>query len=299
MGLPYTYRLRSGFGTKKWILLGLQGSVGQFGTNRLNDVKLVQSLLNLVPIAKGGANPRLIVDGLAGTNTNNAIGIFQTKRNLMADKRVDVGQKTIAALIEDASAAGPLPTGFMNLAVPAPEPIPTALSTIFPDPESSYDTSITSIFYTNTGWKVDSPFSVSIDVSTPAGPSAAGAIGILELSKVGASPAVTKRYSFKGAGLSLGIKSPIPFGFGLSLPTMLSWGTNVYRLPSLSVPGDFSKGLFSMLTLGQDLGFGTAAVAGTLLMFHGIRGLAFIVGQSCGLPYAGGSLVCGNLTPMP
>lgn len=77
----------------------IQGSVGSGGKNRSDDVKVVQSLLNAVPVAQGGASPKLIVDGGAGTNTIKAISKFQTQQFGRHDGLVDPGKSTFNKLV--------------------------------------------------------------------------------------------------------------------------------------------------------------------------------------------------------
>jgi hypothetical protein len=52
-------------------------SVGLNGTNRPEDVRIVQALLNLVPTVKGGPIQPLKIDGLAWNKTTAAIKKFQ------------------------------------------------------------------------------------------------------------------------------------------------------------------------------------------------------------------------------
>jgi len=82
----------------------ISGSVGQGGKNNLDDVKVVQSLLNSVPPAQGGASPRLVTDGKAGSKTVQAISRFQTNQLGHSDGRVDPGKTTFNKLV---ALAGP------------------------------------------------------------------------------------------------------------------------------------------------------------------------------------------------
>lgn len=75
----------------------LSGSVGAGGTNRRDDVALVQLLLNAERTAK--KLPLLAVDGIAGPNTVNAIRGFQTAYlDFPPDGRVDPTGLTLRAL---------------------------------------------------------------------------------------------------------------------------------------------------------------------------------------------------------
>lgn len=66
----------------------LTGSVGSRGDNNPDDVLLVQSLLNRVPISEGGPASPLEEDGRYGSRTRNAITIFQRKQDASATGRI-------------------------------------------------------------------------------------------------------------------------------------------------------------------------------------------------------------------
>lgn len=95
--------------------ISIRGSVGRGGTNRVEDVRVVQELLNkhIRP-----PTPPLAVDGSVGPQTVGAIESFQRRVLSMThpDGRVDPGGSTLAALASDAGeppSAPPfrLPTG--------------------------------------------------------------------------------------------------------------------------------------------------------------------------------------------
>lgn len=88
-------------------------SVGVGGVNRPEDVRTIQSLLNLIPAVLGGPFPQLIVDGLCGPKTNGSIYGFQRKHfgPAGADGRVDPGQQTLQKIIELLNGLGPNPPG--------------------------------------------------------------------------------------------------------------------------------------------------------------------------------------------
>jgi peptidoglycan hydrolase-like protein with peptidoglycan-binding domain len=70
------------------------------GVNRPPDVKVVQELLNKVPVPSGGPAVKLVVDGYCGSATSNAIRNFQLRHfgAGLADGRVDPGRPTILKL---------------------------------------------------------------------------------------------------------------------------------------------------------------------------------------------------------
>ncbi len=86
----------------------LKGSVGFGGTNQNADVRLVQSMLNAAPAARGGAAPALSTDGQCGPMTTAAIRKFQAANQCPADSRIDVGGKTERTLLELLSQLGKL-----------------------------------------------------------------------------------------------------------------------------------------------------------------------------------------------
>ena len=75
-------------------------SVGRGGVNRPADVTIIQNLLNKVAPTSGGPSARLMVDGLCGAKTNEAIRKFQIRHFGPggADGRVDPAGRTLAKL---------------------------------------------------------------------------------------------------------------------------------------------------------------------------------------------------------
>lgn len=81
----------------------IRASVGAMGgVNLIEDVRTVQELLNGVPPGQGGPAPPLVVDGVCGPKTINAIQKFQLHHFGWsgADGRVDPGGPTIQKLNE-------------------------------------------------------------------------------------------------------------------------------------------------------------------------------------------------------
>jgi hypothetical protein len=96
----------------------ISASVGLRGMNRLDDVRTVQALLNLVPPAEGGPSPKLKLDGICGRLTNGAIERLQAKKWGWArvTTKVDPGGATWQLLLTYDQSADPSP------AAPAPAP---------------------------------------------------------------------------------------------------------------------------------------------------------------------------------
>jgi Putative peptidoglycan binding domain len=80
----------------------ISGSVGVHGANFSSDVVKIQDALNQVPTDKGGASPKLDVDGKCGPKTKNAIQTFQLKHFGWkgADQLIEPGKQTLAKLNE-------------------------------------------------------------------------------------------------------------------------------------------------------------------------------------------------------
>jgi len=77
----------------------ISGSVGRGGRNHpAQDVLTVQYLLNCVPASRGGPKPELVLDGICGPKTIQAIDQFQRRSFNSSDGRVDAGGQTLRAL---------------------------------------------------------------------------------------------------------------------------------------------------------------------------------------------------------
>lgn len=76
----------------------INGSVGFRGMNQPKDVMVVQYLLNCVPVQNGGPATELVIDGIAGPKTVQAIQQFQNVNRLFADGRVDPDGQTLREL---------------------------------------------------------------------------------------------------------------------------------------------------------------------------------------------------------
>lgn len=80
----------------------ISASVGIYGGNFSSDVLKIQNALNQVPLEKGGASPKLEIDGNCGSNSKKAIQIFQLKHFgwKVSDGLIEPGKKTLAKLNE-------------------------------------------------------------------------------------------------------------------------------------------------------------------------------------------------------
>lgn len=87
----------------------IRASVGEKGVNHKDDAVTVQELLNSVAAEKGGADPKLVPDGLPWGKTIAAIKRFQKVAcgAKLPDGRVDPGQATINKLNELSESGSP------------------------------------------------------------------------------------------------------------------------------------------------------------------------------------------------
>ena len=88
----------------------LSGSVGRTARNIFDDVRLVQYLLNCVPMRRGGPTRELVVDGLCGPRTVRAIFRFQRSLRGSAAARVEPSRRSFRTLMAyDPYPSQPLP----------------------------------------------------------------------------------------------------------------------------------------------------------------------------------------------
>ena len=89
----------------------LLGRVGRTSRNLFDDVRLVQYLLNCVPITRGGPTRELVVDGVCGQRTVRAIFRFQrTRQQGATGARIVPSRQIFSALLaHDPYPSEPLP----------------------------------------------------------------------------------------------------------------------------------------------------------------------------------------------
>jgi peptidoglycan hydrolase-like protein with peptidoglycan-binding domain len=89
--------------------------------NFFQDVKLVQGLLNHVPLTNGGPQVKLDEDGIVGPKTIDAIRKFQVASQSVVDGRVDPGGDTFGKLL------GPNAPGGGDVQTPSHLPVATMI----------------------------------------------------------------------------------------------------------------------------------------------------------------------------
>lgn len=88
----------------------LSCSVGHTARNLFDDVRLVQYLLNCVPILRGGPTRELVVDGVCGLRTLRAIIVFQRAQRGSTSARITQNRRSFRALLaHDPYPSQPLP----------------------------------------------------------------------------------------------------------------------------------------------------------------------------------------------
>ncbi len=100
----------------------IAASVGENGTNRSEDVRTIQEMLNKALPDWGGPSPKLGVDGICGQKTKAAIRRFQQVQlstYFRPDGRVDPGKRTLKRLNHIWNVNDP-PTGSIRISA---EPI--------------------------------------------------------------------------------------------------------------------------------------------------------------------------------
>lgn len=269
----------------------LSGPVGQRGLNRLDDVRLVQSLLNA---ANGSTPPRapglLVVDGLCGPKTCAAIASFQQRHSgLLADARIDPGQKTLQRLVCMARDLQRVPVGLPNIGPPEsramtlmrqlPQFSQMRAPRLEANPTAEFGAQRrNALDMTLTEWSITS--SGSVDVSAWV----VGAISGTIVVKHDDEPGV---HRLKYYGLGTGV-SALPAGVDFSTEDMKSYGTRIVRgfLGRNPFPLKTFLGPMVLINVGANA---TLGWSGSLVVFGmGLicNGYGFFSGMQIGAPGA-------------
>ncbi|HEY7685139.1 MAG TPA: peptidoglycan-binding domain-containing protein [Gemmatimonadales bacterium] len=228
---------------ERLVQITMTGSVGTGGRNDLADVRLVQTLLNVVPAHEAGPQAKLAVDGIAGPKTVAAIRRFQQAHTKVVDGRVDASGPTIVKLVQLLHARDQLPRGLPNLGAPderiarglngqgmrapplrnVPVPGGRAIAGVTLDREDPLGPGIN--YDPNQpmqplNWEIVSSGSLDFTI----GPLGIAAMNIYMVED--GSPG--RRLTFKWSGIGSGL-SVFPLGMNLSFADFPSWGSRLRK----------------------------------------------------------------------
>ena len=271
----------------KLVQISMEGSVGQFGKNLPQDVRLVQSMLNNVPGNDGGPSPALAVDGLIGPKSIAAITRFQqVSRRPVVDGRIDPLGSTITAMGRLLNGRGTLPENVAGIGQPDPRitkglsrtAAPISGRGAFPGQGPGFDS------LGLTDWKFVSSAGIGIGVFI------LGAGAMKFFFESSRRPGFTRIFPWIGVGAGL---SAMPVGLDFSAASMPSFGTNIHQgllMGSNPMPEDDFLGFCSVLSIGASVGPG---ISGTVCFFGSpipslaiCRAVGAIAGMEAGLPGA-------------
>lgn len=307
---------------ERLIQLNQQGSVGWGGKNRRDDVFLIQSLLNLVPVREGGPDTKLKVDGASGPFTVAAISRFQKANKLKADGRIDVLGPTIRLLGPTLHNRSLLPMNVKGVEPVAPafvavltgkggppivsraERFPFAPFTPKGGPSSLRTTSAVGspfspkAFVGSTGW--DFVTSSGADISAWL-----IGVGIINIfMKHDTEPGLVYRFTWAGAGAGVSLaKGGFDFSTAADFPSvgtrMVKFNPFIGKNPPISA---IDLDLLPTCILSAGASGGPAGV-NFMAVFWGAPGpllplaryFNFIVGAQAGTPNAGATLYVGAI----
>jgi peptidoglycan hydrolase-like protein with peptidoglycan-binding domain len=264
-------------------MLSMNGSVGLYGKNTRQDVRLIQTLLNAVPANRGGPSKPLKVDGIVGQHTLAAIKLFQQANTRIVDCRVDPGGPTIQKLVPIVDSVHALPVGFNELQR-ADQKIVSALGSVLKRSQIRGGGPIPPTFPTEWRFTTSGAFNISI------GPLGVGA-GDLVIQR-DSQPGVDYRLTF--VGMSVGV-SFMPIGFDVSFEQLPTWGTRIEangKKPPLPFPPSRFEGPCVLISLSGSVG---PALGGTMVDFLSCDCGGFLAGVQVGMPGGELSLLLGSI----
>jgi hypothetical protein len=288
------------------VQVSMTGSVGFLGKNNPLDVTLIQNLLNLVRPSEGGSVEKLQIDGAVGNRTIKAIIRFQNKNTKISDGRIDPYGQTIKKLVNILNDRFAIPSNLISIGTPSKE-IVNALTGTCPnlgiksalsEKQSVANSSVAGVIgYTGRiGWKLSSSSSGAFTL--PIGnPLLSAGVTVINF-QVKNAENLSYWLSFVGIGLAVGTPSKLPAGASLSLPSMMSIGSDIYKINALlgkdpPVPIKSFEALPTSVLAG-DLTFWNAGIGTTVIMFGAVgivapgvlntRYFGAMAGQEVGTP---------------
>lgn len=268
------------------IQINMEASVGQIGKNLSPDVKMIQAMLNNVPVNAGGPSPGLVIDGRSGPKTVAAIMRFQrAAKTRVADGRVDPAGPTIIALGRLLNSRGLMPKNVVGIA-PVDDRVRRGLvGASSPSPANRLSLTGRGIpFVSPTNWRFVSSAGVSVGALIFS--VAAMKFFLVEDSR----PSITRTFPWSGFGVGL---STLPVGLDISFADMPSFGLRLRQglFGSNPMPDTDIVGPCTVYSIGANLGVG---FSGTLCMFGALgpvlastRAIGAIAGMEVGIPSAG------------
>jgi hypothetical protein len=271
------------------VQINMEGSVGQSGRNVAGDVQLVQAMLNNVPEAAGGPNPKLQVDGRVGPMTIGAIMRFQrASGRKVVDGRIDLLGPTIIALGQLLNRNSLIPRNVSGI-VPVDDRARKGLTSTAAAPppagKSIGGTTTTSIpMISPTDWSFQSSAGVSV------GALIFGVAAMKFFLVKDSRPGFVREFPWSGFGVGL---STLPVGLEISFNDFPSFGLRLRQglFGSNPMPEDDFNTPTNVVSIGANMGVG---ISGTLCLFGALgpfvvttRAVGFIVGMEVGIPSAG------------
>lgn len=287
--------------------LTLGASVGNNGTNRPDDVRTVQTLLNALTTTEGRPSAPLSVDGRVGPMTVAAIRRFQAAQRLaVVDGLVEPNRNTVRALGNVLNSRNALPAGLPAVTDPDPAFV-SALRGNAPVPPGRPVTDRATAAAAPsmapgqpTGWTLDSTGGFDLSV---------GLLAVMHtFLYLSHDTEPGKRYKLSYEGIGAGL-SVLPVGFDTWFRDMKSRSSAVrYGRPAATLGlgrarpfgADAFTGLpTSVMSVGAGLGPG---LSGAMFMFGSVAPavepiyFAWSAGMQAGLPNVGFTMYVGKVS---
>jgi peptidoglycan hydrolase-like protein with peptidoglycan-binding domain len=256
------------------VQLNMHGSVGFGGNNVLNDVKTIQMMLNALPQNVLGLSKPLVVDGVAGRLTIDAIQRYQRAAKLkVVDGRIDPCGATVRALGSQLIGLSVFPNAlpvvsvpdskFLQFFDPAYPPIPRPQT--FGVQAVADSGARTHALGDSTGWRVVSTFKSSAGFSW-------GSVINFQSTLERRSDKKKLLLQFTGAGVGVSLK-PLRYELQLDKNTLFAtdmcFGAAALLAKSVPVPTDefapklASLAVFSVGVPGAGVGVNLLTIGGT------------------------------------
>jgi peptidoglycan hydrolase-like protein with peptidoglycan-binding domain len=257
-------------------------SVGAGGVNRPDDVRLVQALINAIPVSQGGPAKTLVVDGLVGPLTINAIRGFQTRQLGFADGRVDTGQKTIRRLVALSQQLGSMPRNQAGLVAPAP-----AVTAGLRSAQNNLRGGPGFLPSSSSKWRLATTSGVSVSISIVG--VAGGFLHVIQ----DPQPTVVYELAFGGVGVGL---SSMPAGLDLFFADLPSIGTRILQVKATKLPLNKPDDFLGQCLIVSATSSAGPGMGGTIVLFNmGLTAYAGVAGLHIGVSGLGITAIMGAI----